>query len=298
MREGAAVSVGVDEQAVNQRISAICARLAGGDGDSSSELIAALATVEMELHLFGDERSGDVGAARESVALGDHGGAAAILKQSFELAAPEPAPTRAPRVARQAAATDPAARPLPLARSTSADQGPDPVRARGGRRNPTCRRTPARTSASYPRLALETWEATPPGLWALARVDATHHALVAYVEGDADPVAIARLVRDGQAAEIAFEVANDYEQRGIGTALAEELLADARAAGITEITALVTADNPAAISLLRRALRVLDISLHGPELWIRAAIPRRSRNRAPSLLRLPWDNSLDWTDET
>jgi ribosomal protein S18 acetylase RimI-like enzyme len=139
---------------------------------------------------------------------------------------------------------------------------------------------------------------TEEELWCLARVDATHHALVAFVEGDADPVAIARLVRDGQAAEIAFEVANDYQQRGIGTALTEELLADARAAGITEITALVTADNPAAISLLRRALRVLDISLQGSELSIRAAVPRLPRNRAPALLRLPWDNSLDWTDET
>ena len=139
---------------------------------------------------------------------------------------------------------------------------------------------------------------TEEELWALARVDATHHALVAYVEGDPDPVAIARLVRDGQSAEIAFEVANDYQQRGIGTALTEELLGDARAAGITEITALISADNPAAISLLRRVLRVLDISLQGPELWIRAAVPRRSRNRAPSLLRLPWDDSLDWTDET
>ena len=139
---------------------------------------------------------------------------------------------------------------------------------------------------------------TEEELWHLARVDATHHALVAYVEGDPDPVAIARLVRDGQSAEIAFEVANDYQQRGIATALTEELLADARAAGITEITALISADNPAAISLLRRALRVLDISLQGPELSIRAAIPRQSRSRAPSLLRLPWDNSLDWTDET
>ena len=139
---------------------------------------------------------------------------------------------------------------------------------------------------------------TEEELWALARVDATHHALVAYVEGDPDPAAIARLVRDGQAAEIAFEVANDYQQRGIGTALTEELLADARAAGITEITALVTSDNPAAISLLRRALGVLDVSLQGSELWIRAAIPRLSRTQAPSLLRLPWDDSLDWIDET
>jgi ribosomal protein S18 acetylase RimI-like enzyme len=101
---------------------------------------------------------------------------------------------------------------------------------------------------------------TEEELWALARVDAIRHALVAYVEGDPDPVAIARLVRDGQAAEIAFEVANDYQQRGIGTALTEELLADARAAGITELTAPVTAANPAAISLLRRALGLLDVS--------------------------------------
>ena len=86
--------------------------------------------------------------------------------------------------------------------------------------------------------------ATEEELWHLARVDATHHGLVAYVEGDPDPVAIARLVRDGHSAEIAFEVANDYQQRGIGSALIEELLADARAAGISEITALVASDNP------------------------------------------------------
>ena len=139
---------------------------------------------------------------------------------------------------------------------------------------------------------------TEEELWHLARVDATHHGLVAYVEGDPDPVAIARLVRDGHSAEIAFEVANDYQQRGIGSALIEELLADARAAGISEITPLVASDNPpAAAALLRRILDALDISLAGPELWIRAAIPRVSRSRAPSSVRLPWDSSLDWTDE-
>ena len=61
---------------------------------------------------------------------------------------------------------------------------------------------------------------TEDELWQLATVDATHHALVAYVEGDRQPVAIARLVRDGDAAEIAFEVATDYRERGIGSALA------------------------------------------------------------------------------
>jgi ribosomal protein S18 acetylase RimI-like enzyme len=106
----------------------------------------------------------------------------------------------------------------------------------------------------------------------LAAIDANHHALVAYVEGDPQPIAIARLVRDGGSAEIAFAVADAYQHRGIGSALAGELVADARAAGITEITALASSDNPAAVALLRRIAQVRDIKLEGPELSIRAAI--------------------------
>jgi protein lysine acetyltransferase len=106
----------------------------------------------------------------------------------------------------------------------------------------------------------------------LARVDSTHHVLVAHVQGDREPVAIARLVRDGRSAEIAFAVADVYQQRGIGSALTGELIADARAAGITHVNALVTSDNPAALALLRRALDVLDVRFDGAELSVRAAI--------------------------
>jgi ribosomal protein S18 acetylase RimI-like enzyme len=107
----------------------------------------------------------------------------------------------------------------------------------------------------------------------LATVDPCHHALVAYVEGDPEPVAIAQLARTGDSsAEIAFAVADAYQQRGIGSALASELLVDARAAGITQITALASSDNPAALALLRRTTNVTDIRLEGPELSIRAAI--------------------------
>ena len=106
----------------------------------------------------------------------------------------------------------------------------------------------------------------------LATVDRTRHALVAYVEGDPQPVAIARLVRDGHSAETAFAVADEHQQRGIGSALTAELLADAGAAGITEIIALVSSDNPAALALLRRIANVFDIRLEGPQLSIRAAI--------------------------
>ena len=73
-------------------------------------------------------------------------------------------------------------------------------------------------------------------------------------------------------AEIAFAVADDYQHRGIGSTLAAELIADARASGIREITALASSDNPAAVALLRRTAKVLDVRLEGPELSIRAAI--------------------------
>lgn len=106
----------------------------------------------------------------------------------------------------------------------------------------------------------------------LAVVDSNHHVLVGYVKDDSEPVAIARLVRNGSTAEIAFAVADEYQQLGIGTALAGELIVDARAACITEITALVASDNPAALALLRRIMGVLDIRFEGRELSIRAAI--------------------------
>jgi ribosomal protein S18 acetylase RimI-like enzyme len=79
-------------------------------------------------------------------------------------------------------------------------------------------------------------------------------------------------VRDGRSAEIAFAVADEYQHRGVGSALAAELIADARAAGIIEITALASSDNAAAVKLLRRTANVLDVRLEGPDLSIRAAI--------------------------
>jgi acetate---CoA ligase (ADP-forming) len=107
----------------------------------------------------------------------------------------------------------------------------------------------------------------------LARMDDGHYALVAWVEGDPEPVAIARLARSSRgSAEIAFAVADAFQHRGIGVALASELVADARLAGITEITALTSPDNPAALALVKRIARVVDVCFEGPELSIRAAI--------------------------
>jgi len=106
----------------------------------------------------------------------------------------------------------------------------------------------------------------------LAAVDETRHVLVGYLEGDERPAGIARLVRDGSSAELAFEVADEHHRLGIGSALTAELLADARAAGIREVTSLVAAENAAAIGLLRRLLGRLEVTFEGSERSIRAAL--------------------------
>jgi ribosomal protein S18 acetylase RimI-like enzyme len=107
----------------------------------------------------------------------------------------------------------------------------------------------------------------------LATVDAAHHALVAWVEGDPQPAAIARLARTSRgSAEIAFAVADEYQHRGIGSLLTAELIEDARVVGITEVTAVTSPENPAALAVVRRVGRVVDVRFDGPSLSVRAAI--------------------------
>jgi ribosomal protein S18 acetylase RimI-like enzyme len=124
-----------------------------------------------------------------------------------------------------------------------------------------------RFHAAKPRL-------TSRDLDALARVDENHHVLVAYVDGDPLPAAMARVVRiadDRRTGEIAFEVADDYQGCGIGTQLVELLLSDVRAAGIACIEALVQTSNGAALSLLRRVLAAPIVRVKGGETAVSAA---------------------------
>jgi ribosomal protein S18 acetylase RimI-like enzyme len=109
----------------------------------------------------------------------------------------------------------------------------------------------------------------------LARVDDTHHVLVGFVDGDPEPVGIARLVRDGRSAEVAFEVADEYQGRGIGRTLTKVLAADARAAGIMELTATVCGDNPPAVSLLARIGESLHVQWRGRERELVAPLEAR-----------------------
>ena len=85
----------------------------------------------------------------------------------------------------------------------------------------------------------------------LARIDGDHHVLVAFIKGEA--IGLARLVRDGSAAEVAVEVADEWQGRRVGTLLMERLTADARAAGIESLHAVSRRRQRASRALMRRA---------------------------------------------
>jgi N-acetylglutamate synthase-like GNAT family acetyltransferase len=89
----------------------------------------------------------------------------------------------------------------------------------------------------------------------LSLVDDRHHVLVAWLGGQA--VGIARLVRDGDEAEVAVAVADDWQHHGVGTVLADRLAADARAAGIDRLRATMHAENRASLALMSRMTRGL-----------------------------------------
>ena len=93
------------------------------------------------------------------------------------------------------------------------------------------------------------------------------------MDGDPEPVATARLVRLGDSAEVALEVADAYQGRGIGSALTRLLVADALAAGVEEVTALMRGDNSAALALLRGVLGRLELRFEGSDTLVRAPLP-------------------------
>jgi RimJ/RimL family protein N-acetyltransferase len=92
----------------------------------------------------------------------------------------------------------------------------------------------------------------------LTEVDGRDHvALVA--EHPSGPVrrliAVARFVRlaeDPHAAEVAITVADDWQGRGLGSRLSEQLAAEARCLGIRRFTATMAADNVPAHRLMAR----------------------------------------------
>jgi RimJ/RimL family protein N-acetyltransferase len=104
----------------------------------------------------------------------------------------------------------------------------------------------------------------------LTEVDGRNHvALVA--ESPTEPsrrlLGVARFIRwhdDPEAAEAAIVVADDWQGRGLGTALARQLAARARGLGIKRFTATMAADNLPALRLMETLSFELERRHYGP----------------------------------
>jgi RimJ/RimL family protein N-acetyltransferase len=107
----------------------------------------------------------------------------------------------------------------------------------------------------YQRFFMAKMELTPRELAWLVDVDHWHHeALIAYSPPPRAPIGIARYVRlDAfDLAEVAIEVVDGWQRRGVGTALMAALYERALRAGIRRVTMTMLRENQGARALARK----------------------------------------------
>lgn len=99
----------------------------------------------------------------------------------------------------------------------------------------------------YKRFLSPISELRPMDLVYLTEVDHhDHEALIAFDEESGEPVGVARYVRsatDPRRAEFAVTVVDEWQRRGVGTALLQRLSERARQEGVKTFTALLLAEN-------------------------------------------------------
>ena len=89
----------------------------------------------------------------------------------------------------------------------------------------------------------------------LTAVDGRNHVGVLAVARRARPIGIARFIRDRidhESAEVAVEVVDEWQDRGVGTRLLLELRQRAVEAGVRRLKVFVSPDNSAVLRLLAR----------------------------------------------
>jgi RimJ/RimL family protein N-acetyltransferase len=103
---------------------------------------------------------------------------------------------------------------------------------------------------------------TLTGAMLTALVDVAPNRHVAFVAEtrDGTPIGLSRYVVDTPGrAEIAYEVIDEWQGRGVGSRLLAALIASARENGVVTLHATLLADNDASLALLQRALPQLRI---------------------------------------
>lgn len=111
-----------------------------------------------------------------------------------------------------------------------------------------------------------------------------HEAVIAFAEDTGEPVGVGRYVRypdDPADAEPAVTVVDEWQGRGLGSLLLDEITARARDAGVERFTALVLADNKPMLALLEHIGDEQTVSSKGGVMQVRAELPEEGT--APSL---------------
>lgn len=122
-------------------------------------------------------------------------------------------------------------------------------------------------------------ELSPRAVAALSDLDPSRHvAVVAEVRrrGLVVPVGLGRFVRDRPTdAEIAYEVVDAWQGRGIGRLLVRRLAELARDAGVQRLHATIHRDNLASITLLRTELPAMRVRRDGQLVQVTADVGTR-----------------------
>ena len=113
-----------------------------------------------------------------------------------------------------------------------------------------------------------------------------HEALLALDPHSHDAIGVARFIRISEdAAECAIVVADDWQNRGLGSELLDRLVERAREEGVERFTALVLAENIDALRLLDRLGDTVRHS-EGSQLELEIELPERPGASAPLRLIL------------
>jgi len=140
------------------------------------------------------------------------------------------------------------------------------------------------TESRYRRFLAPMAEFTDDVVTYLTQVDHHDHEALAAIDPETGAgVGVARFVRcldRADTAEAAVTVIDDWQSRGVGTALLDLLAERARAEGVVRFTALMLAENREMLHLLEALGPVRVVDRHSGTIEIEAELPAAGAGRA------------------